>query len=235
MRQVPQYLIVGNGRMARHCQHYFQLLELSYLTWSRRENSKHELKQLCQRATHILLLISDDAIANFIQLHNCLATKILIHFSGSLVLDNCYAAHPLMTFNEQLYELEKYQAMPFIVSQQAPDFTHLLPGVPNQHYRIPDQDRAYYHALCVMSGNFTTTLWQKLLSELQQRWDIPPEAAYPYCQQITENLLSNWQQALTGPISRGDHKTIESNLTALKADAFHAVYRAMLGTKDEKY
>jgi phosphoglycerate dehydrogenase-like enzyme len=37
MRQVPEFGIVGSGRVARHFQHYFNLLGISVRAWSRRE------------------------------------------------------------------------------------------------------------------------------------------------------------------------------------------------------
>ena len=57
MRQVPQYLIVGNGRVARHVCHYFSLLNIPVLTWNRSE-SFDLLHEKIQQVSHILLLIS---------------------------------------------------------------------------------------------------------------------------------------------------------------------------------
>jgi hypothetical protein len=64
MRQVPNYLLIGNGRVARHFQHYFSLLQLPYQTWHRHEPDT-KLTQQLESATHVLLLISDRAIAAF--------------------------------------------------------------------------------------------------------------------------------------------------------------------------
>ena len=40
MRQVPRYLIIGNGRMAQYICHYFSALNLSFHQWSRKNPSK---------------------------------------------------------------------------------------------------------------------------------------------------------------------------------------------------
>ncbi|HVY53831.1 MAG TPA: DUF2520 domain-containing protein, partial [Gammaproteobacteria bacterium] len=130
MRQVP-YLIIGSGRMATHMQRYFDLLHLSYLTWSRKKNTSSELHLLAQQSERVLLLIKDDVIANFIAEYGFLKDKILIHFSGNLLLEGVYSAHPLMTFIPEAYDLATYQIIPYILEENAPDFNQLLPGLPN--------------------------------------------------------------------------------------------------------
>ena len=60
--------LIGNGHVARHFQYYFSLLQLSFTTWHRKE-SVAKLQQELTRSSHILLLISDSAIEEFIQQH----------------------------------------------------------------------------------------------------------------------------------------------------------------------
>ena len=77
---------------------------------------------------------------------------------------------------------------------------------------IPAVERPYYHALCVMAGNFSTILWVKLFDELQHRFGIPASAAHPYLARVAANVMADADRALTGPLSRGDAKTIATNL-----------------------
>ena len=116
----------------------------------------------------------------------------------------------------------------FILDRDAPDFADLLPGLPNAHARLDTAQKAKYHALCVMAGNFSCLLWQKLFDTLQSDFDIPATAAGPYLKQQTENLLADYQTALTGPLARGDTATIARNMAALKDDEFQAVYHAFV-------
>jgi predicted short-subunit dehydrogenase-like oxidoreductase (DUF2520 family) len=230
MRQVPPYLLIGSGRVSRHFQCYLDLLNIPYQTWSRRQNSPQELQTLSESASTVLLLISDKAIASFIEEHPCLQGKRLVHFSGCLSVPGVYSAHPLTSFASDLQDLAAYQAIPFILSQDGPEFSELLPGLPNSAYRIPEASRPYYHALCVLSGNFTVLLWQKIFKEFEERFQVPKEMAFPYLQQIMRNLLENPLQALTGPLARNDQNTIAANLQALDNDAFQPVYQAFLET-----
>lgn len=227
MRQVPHYLIIGNGRVATHIQHYFILLQLPYSSWHRPQ-SYSLLNQELNRATHVLILISDDAIESFIEQRLPLFSGIKIHFSGSLVTDKAHGVHPLMTFSRRLYDLEKYKLIPFVIDHDAPPFEDLLPGLSNQHARLNKSFKAKYHALCVLSGNFSCLLWQKLFNSLETEFNIPASFSEHYLQQQTQNLLTTPQTALTGPLVRGDYHTIEKNIAALENDPFQDVYKSFL-------
>lgn len=233
MRQVPAYLIIGNGRMARHMCHYFKSLGISYTQWHRQE-PVHKLAPLVVAASHILLLIRDDAIESFARAHLAQSDAVKIHFSGALTAAGIYGAHPLMTFGETLYAPEKYRDVFFVVDDNAPDFATLLPGLPNAHARLSRADKAKYHALCVMAGNFSCMLWQKLFDTLQNEFDIPAKAAHPYLQQQTDNLKADHTAALTGPLVRGDTATMARNIAALRDDPFQAVYHAFIEAYKEK-
>jgi hypothetical protein len=230
-RDAPSFGIVGDGRVARHFHHYLTQLGLSVRSWSRRAGSTPAPDALAPCRT-VLLLIPDGAIVPFVEAWPGLAHARLVHFSGALVTSVAFGAHPLMTFGPDLYDLETYRAIPFVVDEGGPPFEDLLPGLPNPSFAIPAAARAYYHALCVMAGNFSTLLWQKLFRELETRFGIPASAAHPYLAAITANLLADAGRALTGPLSRGDAATIADNLRALEGDPFHAVYSAFVRAHD---
>lgn len=226
MRQVP-YGIIGNGRVATHFCHYLQLLKIPYQQWHRTA-SLAELQQLAQNCQRILLLISDCAIENFINEHIFLKQKMLLHFSGNLTTSHAYSAHPLKSFASQSYDLDTYLKIPFIIEQEGPEFQDLLPELKNPHYKIPRDYKNLYHALCVLSGNFTSILWQKLFMELEQQFQIPRTVAYPYLESIMENLKINAEAALTGPLVRNDQITINANINALANDPFKIIYQAFV-------
>lgn len=228
MRQVPtRYLIIGNGRLARHMYHYLTLLQLPVNLWHRSQNL-NDLAEKLALATHVLVLISDSAIEPFIDSHLQTTSALIMHCSGSLISKAAYGVHPLMTFGPHLYEEAQYARIPFIIDEDAPCFADLLPGVPNPYQRLSKSLKAKYHALCVLSGNFTCMLWQKLFVAFKDELKISPELAYPYLEQQIQNLLIDPEKALTGPISRGDHVTIAKNIAALAGDPFQEVYRSFV-------
>ena len=221
------YTIIGNGRLAQHFCHYFDLLNIPYLHWHR--NSVESLASRIQTSTHILLLISDKNIDQFILTHQTLfAERTIIHCSGSLISVNAYTAHPLMTFSHELYTLSEYLEIPFVIEKEGPTFAELLPGLTNPHFVIPREDKMYYHALCVMANNFSTLLWQKFFNEMQNKFNIPKEAGLPYLKHTFNNIKKNHQTALTGPLSRGDEQTLQNDLNALNGDAFVTVFQSFI-------
>jgi predicted short-subunit dehydrogenase-like oxidoreductase (DUF2520 family) len=124
--------------------------------------------------------------------------------------------------------MEKYQQLSFVIDHDAPAFNTLLPGLSNQHVRLQKALKPKYHALCVLSGNFSCLLWQKFFSVLETELNIPHALAMPYLLQQTQNLCEHPATALTGPLVRGDHQTIQKNLHALDADPFQQVYASFV-------
>jgi predicted short-subunit dehydrogenase-like oxidoreductase (DUF2520 family) len=229
MRQVPHYTIIGDGRMARHFSHYLQLLGIPFLQWSRRlVPQKNKLSRILEQSDRILLLISDSAIESFIKENIDYENKTLIHFSGALVTPLAFGAHPLMSFSNELYQLEDYQKIPFIIEEKGKNLSDLLPGLPNPYFFITAEKKALYHAYCVMSGNFTSILWKKFFNELQDTFQLPKDVAYPYMESIFQNLRNNPNSALTGPLARNDQQTIKANLEALINDSFQKIYQAFV-------
>ncbi len=232
MRQVPAtdaapIGIVGDGRLARHFHHYLSLLGRPAIAWSRRQHAADPPRTF-ESCRTILVLVRDEAIVPFVDAWPALRTKQLVHCAGSLVTNAAQCAHPLMTFGESVYDLPTYERVPFVLDVGATPFAELLPGLANPSFAIPAADRPYYHALCVMAGNFSTLLWRKLFDELEDRFGIPASAAHGYLSQVTALLLHDPGRALTGPLARGDGATISANLRALDGDRFHQVYEAFV-------
>ncbi|MBL4661032.1 MAG: DUF2520 domain-containing protein [Alcanivoracaceae bacterium] len=225
-RQVPEktYTIVGDGKVARHFAFYFQQLGVQFNSWTRK-NSIPALQQKIADADFILLLISDDAIDYFIKNNSCLRNKILIHFSGTLSLDNAIGCHPLMTFANNLYDLNTYQSIPFVCDDGV-DFSYLFPRLTNQSFNITKADKAYYHALCVMAGNFTQTLMRETSNQLNHELKLPDTILFPYLLQNTKNFINNPDNSATGPIQRNDFTTVRNNLQALQGNPLEEIYKS---------
>jgi len=222
------YTVVGDGRVARHFSHYLRLLGITHFTWARKSSSRAEFAQQAEESSHVAILISDSAIEDFVGKHAVLTDKIVVHFSGSLVSEKAFGAHPLMTFTERLYSLEQYLETPFILDEGRKTFEELLPGLKNPHYYIKAELRPLYHSLCVVSGNFTTILWDQFFASLTEKLGLPHTVALPYLDRICENLKDREIPALTGPLARKDLTTIRANLNALEGDPLQKVYYGFL-------
>ncbi|OFZ15438.1 MAG: hypothetical protein A2Z20_12115, partial [Bdellovibrionales bacterium RBG_16_40_8] len=211
------YLIVGSGLLAKHLAHYLDTLRIPFLTWSRNspETTDSSLEHLAKKSDRILLLISDNEIANFVKNHKFLLQKKLIHCSGALTFSFAESAHPLNTFGPDLYEQKVYLNTPFILESGRTPFSELLPGLSNPHYFLTPEKKALYHSLCVMAGNFTTLLWQNVFKLFEEDLKLPHEVLLSYLDTVATNLKLSPKSALTGPIARRDTQTIIRNLDSL--------------------
>jgi len=228
MGQVPgnTYCLIGNGRAAKHMAAYLSAKEIPFTQWFRA--SQDSFQNSVSPAQTVILLITDREIEPFINSRPELHEKTLIHFSGALSTPHAYGMHPLMTFTDEPYLLTTYEKISFVCDSNAPDFHSVFPTLNNPYYKIDPTQKALYHSLCVMSGNFTTLLWQTFFTRLERDFGLPSKIAKPYLEQITANLLAHPEAALTGPIARGDLTTIEKNLIALNGDSLKPIYEAFV-------
>ena len=231
MRQVPaSYLILGDGRVARHLRHYFDLEAIPYIHWNRQSHSQEQLKIWAETSSHILLAISDSALEGFLRQNQYLLAKVCVHFSGALSLAEIPSAHPLMTFASDFYDLEVYRSIPFVFEKGRGSAAELLPDLRNPFYEIEAGKKSLYHALCVLAGNFSTLLWERATQRFTDDLGLPKSVLVPYTTQINKNIVSAplGVSVLTGPLTRGDENTIAKNLAALEGDPFQDVYQAFV-------
>jgi len=226
MGQGPQYLLIGNGRVSRHMQRYLRWLHLSFRVWTRA--GEQPLETALRGVTHVLLAISDDAIVPFLESQQTLLeSRVVVHFSGSLATPLAWGAHPLMTFSGNSCPPEEYAQIHFVFDAGAPEFAQLLPGFPNPHHRLAAEQKPLYHALCVLSGNFTSILWNHFFEALETQLGIPREAAIPYLRRVAANL-EGAEHPVTGPLARRDKGTVRRNLQALAGDPYQEVYSSFV-------
>jgi len=218
-------LIIGSGRLAKHLDHWLNLKNthhfgnnLKYTSWNRSQ-SLENLTLKATSATNIWLAISDRAIADFYENNRTLfKDKSLIHFSGSYHHPQIYSVHPLMTFSNDLYELDFYEKI-YLTTFGQNKLSDLAPFLKNPTFQIAEEHQKIYHALCVVSGNLPQMLWQKT-KQISDSLNIPDQAFTLFWQQCLQNFLKHPSTAVTGPIVRGDTNTIKDNIESLEKNLF---------------
>jgi predicted short-subunit dehydrogenase-like oxidoreductase (DUF2520 family) len=97
---------------------------------------------------------------------------------------------------------------------------------------VPDEDRAAYHAAASIAANFLVTL-EGAAERLAATAGVPRELLVPLARAALENWAANGaEQALTGPVARGDEATIARQREAIETrapdllDAFDALVAA---------
>ena len=97
---------------------------------------------------------------------------------------------------------------------------------------IPPGKKPAYHAAAVISSNFPVVL-ASVAGHLLHDIGIPDASAYQAVESLMAGALSNMKQALpddalTGPVVRGDAETVAKHLRALQGhDAALEVYRSL--------
>ncbi|MCB0383823.1 MAG: DUF2520 domain-containing protein [Bdellovibrionales bacterium] len=234
------HLFIGSGRLARHLKYYFTTKNIPVISWSRNKEpefnsldvmefpqNKERLVASLKKAHTVWLLISDREIEKFIETHLEITTRQVVHCSGSLVVSGALSFHPMMTFAEDLYEPEFYEKILFVGESGQEKLRTICPELPNPYKAIEPRLKPLYHALCVASSNFTVVLWQQALIEFS-RLGIEWNDLIPYLEQTTTNLIRDPLMALTGPLVRGDEKTIAKNLSSLRGRPLGPIYESFV-------
>ena len=230
MGQVPniqkKYLIIGGGRLATHLASYFKLIDIPFHQWTRKNNQP--LSSFLDISEKILLAVSDDAIESLSQ---SISNKIIIHFSGALTIAKTQSVHPLFTFGYNLYDKKTYMSIPFITEKGGKSFKTLFPELENTSFSINQKDKILYHAWASIAGNFSSILITEYVNKLVGM-GLPYNLATPYLSQMLHNSIES-SKALTGPINRGDSKTIKKHLDAIDKE-FQVIYNAFLTLKNNQ-
>jgi len=221
------YGIAGNGRASTHLQAYFRLLKIPYKLWRRRSALTPEAA--LGGCSTVFILISDGAIAPFISANPFLKGKTLIHFSGSLDIRGAYAVHPFMPLCARTLTLPAYRRIPFALDKGV-SLKKLVPEFSNPVFRIAKKEKNLYHALCALGANLPVLLWRKAMLDLNGKFGIPRAQVQRYFQASLDNFRLDPARALSGPICRGDKRTVAADIRALGGDPFAEVYSVFART-----
>ena len=181
----------------------------------------------------ILLSIPDDVLS---QVVSGLATTnavspgtFVMHLSGRYGIDilrplteqGCLplALHPVMTFTGTSIDLNRLSACPFGVTTHEtlrPVAETLVMEMGGEPVWVPEASRGLYHAALTFGANNLMTLVNQTTELLEAANISNPEALVaPLLSASLDNALRNGDNALTGPIARGDAGTVREHLRVL--------------------
>ncbi len=199
------------------------------------------------RSDLVLLTVPDDALADLVRgLAETGAVRpgqLLVHTSGrygAAVLDPAtragalpMALHPAMTFTGTTVDVQRLAGCPFGVT--APEQLRtaaqaLVVEMGGEPEWIDESARPLYHAALAIGSNHLVTLIaqaQELLARAGV--DNPGRMLGPLLGAALDNALRSGDQALTGPVARGDAGTVAAHLAQLRVHAPQTVpsYLAM--------
>ncbi|HZE37464.1 MAG TPA: DUF2520 domain-containing protein [Stackebrandtia sp.] len=133
------------------------------------------------------------------------------------------AIHPVMTFTGRAEDLDRLSGISFGVTAPEPLRTvaeALVVEMGGEPEFIPEPQRVLYHAALCHGANHLTTLINESVDLLRAAGVVEPEHMLaPLLHAALDNTLRLGDNALTGPIVRGDSGTVASHLRALDAAA----------------
>jgi predicted short-subunit dehydrogenase-like oxidoreductase (DUF2520 family) len=183
----------------------------------------------------VLLTVPDGEIRAAAQ---ATPAQLIGHCSGATTLDvfgdrEGFSLHPLMTVPDHGASFAGAGCAVAGTSDHALEVARgLATALRMTAVEVPDEDRAAYHAAASIAANFLVTL-EGAAERLAATAGVPRELLVPLARAALENWAANGaEQALTGPVARGDEATIARQREAIEQrapdllDAFDALVAA---------
>jgi predicted short-subunit dehydrogenase-like oxidoreductase (DUF2520 family) len=151
-----------------------------------------------------------------------LNAQVIGHCSGATTLEPIgdregFSLHPLMTVPEAGASFQGAGCAVAGTSDRALAVARgLAAALGMTAVEVPDEDRAAYHAAASIAANFLVTL-EGAAERLAATAGVPRELLAPLARAALENWAANGaEQALTGPVARGDEATIARQREAIE-------------------
>jgi predicted short-subunit dehydrogenase-like oxidoreductase (DUF2520 family) len=181
-----------------------------------------------------MITVADDQISTCSELlrqhHLLLPSTIVFHCSGALnsgelgISHGAASLHPMRSFADPARVAAEFAGTICSLEGDATAvrvLTHALHQIEAEVLPIKTESKTLYHAAGVFTSNYLVTLMDTALQTFEAA-GISPEMARKMAQPMAQETLNNIfrigpQRALTGPIARGDQKTVARHQQALAA------------------
>jgi predicted short-subunit dehydrogenase-like oxidoreductase (DUF2520 family) len=145
------------------------------------------------------------------------------------------ALHPVMTFTGTSVDLARLADCPFgVTSSEAlrPAAEALVVEMGGEPVWVPEEARTLYHAAVAFGANYLMTIVLESLDLLRSAGMPEPQRLMaPLLSASLDNALRHGDSALTGPVARGDARTVADHLERIgevsppAASAYRALAR----------
>ena len=217
-----KYLVIGNGRVGGAFASYCEYLGHQAHLWSRANAQQSpEALAIAIGQADILAIATPDAMIDQVWTRSRALFKgaQAIHFSGALQVEGMFACHPLYSFPKTTLAPERFATIAIAQETNAPPFAEVVPGAKNPTFVVNAADRAYYHALAVISGNYAAHIWNLVAERFEGRFAANAgDALTPYFRSIVARFEETPLYSMTGPIARKDAPTVAANLQSIASE-----------------
>jgi predicted short-subunit dehydrogenase-like oxidoreductase (DUF2520 family) len=183
------------------------------------------------------ITVSDSAINEVVEgltaIPGDFESKTIVHCSGNesasilkpLKLKGGIVAsfHPLQTFTDDSGSSADFEDIYFSIQGDEyafPLLKEIAQKLGAHTLEVTESQKSHLHAAAVMASNYLNTLLNAAV-EIASASDLAPEEAKKALLPLVTTTLQNiesqsFQEALSGPIKRGDVKTVEQHLSLIK-------------------
>jgi len=203
-------------------------------------------EELCERASLLLITTPDDAVSTLAASLPFRAEQAVVHCSGALELSVLARArshgaavgcmHPIQTFPQRFADGVLFAGIAIGIEASSSAIHAWLQAACTAlgatTLELRGVDRARYHAASVLASNYVIALHEAAARAFELA-GLPREVARGALAPLTLGAAHATarlplEQALTGPIARGDVATVQRHLEALHPEPeLHALYCAL--------
>ena len=185
----------------------------------------------------LLLTVPDDALAQVVEVLSSAGAirprQQVVHTAGKHGLAllepaaesgaHVLALHPAMTFTGTQVDLDRLAGCAFGITATAETEelgARLVADLGGRAVRVAEEQRALYHAGIAHGANHLVTLVAQAMDLLDASGvDDPAATLRPLLTAALDNTLAHGDEALTGPVARGDVETVRGHLAEIAVGA----------------
>ncbi len=169
---------------------------------------------------------------------------LIIHMSGILSMDilaplekqgaSIGSLHPLKAFCQKNPPKENAFKGVDCAIEGGPlaleKLSHIAHTLDATVFTLNPEKKATYHTAAIMASNYLVTL-SSVATKLFEQTGIPSAEAHALCTRLMQTSLNNLKQAdtaenaLTGPLMRGDISTIQKHLDSIDSKTIKTLYQ----------
>jgi len=188
----------------------------------------------------VFLTVTDSAIKSVAeQIESFLnREQVVMHTSGALsskiisfLNANTGSLHPLKSFANPVDAAKSLEGTIFTFEGSKKTETvarEIVKALKGKFVKINSKDKVLYHLAAVLTANYTATLFslsQEILESIGFSDKDAKESLSILLKGVTKNIEKNGaDNALTGPILRGDTETIKMHLNTIKDKNIRDIY-----------
>jgi len=251
---------IGAGKVGTAFGKYLSKhFEVAYINDLNQEQAKLSASYIgCQLATNGKLVAESDVVFltvsdNYI---NSLAmeistfdvkNKLFVHMSGALTSEELRdlknhgamtcSMHPLQTFSDTQKAVEDLKEAYFAVEGDDDLVESMIKKLGNPYFKLDKSQKNKYHLSACIFSNYLVTLMNfgsRMMAEVGIKEEDALKAMKPLIDATLSNImLKGTEKSLTGPIQRGDTKTVEKHMTELNGVDLEAYQLLGRMTTDE--